>query len=253
MWFFHPRWPVFFEDNHLLVLYKPAGLLMQRGPANKPNLIDLAKLWLKERHAKPGHVFAGMVHRLDAPVAGVVVVARTSKAAGRLSGQFRLGTVRKIYLAVVHGRPRKTAEHLENFLVRDGRYSRIVAPNTPGSQRAALNYELVETRGFLSLLRIELESGRRHQIRSQLAAVGFPICGDRAYGAPTSLEHGRIALLAHQLEFQHPTRAAVMRFNCPAPQDWPWQEDPIGEAPPLWTVEAYQRLGLTLPVSSEPI
>jgi 23S rRNA pseudouridine1911/1915/1917 synthase len=247
MWFFHPRWPVFHEDNHLLVLYKPAGLLMQRGPVDKPDLIDLAKAWLKARHDRPGQVFAGLVHRLDAPVAGVVVAARTSKAAGRLSGQFRDGTVRKTYLAVVHGRPRQTSERLAHFLARDGRYSRVVDPRTAGAQAAALTCHLIEHRAPRSLLRIDLETGRRHQIRSQLAAIGLPIMGDRAYGSPIALKHGRIALLAQRLEFAHPTLRTTMVFECPLPEGWPWPiEAPAGE-PPLWTLEEYQENGLMLP------
>ena len=126
MFFFHSRWPVFYEDNHLLVLYKPAGLLIQRDYKNKANLVDLAKAWIKERYAKPGRVFIGMVHRLDAPVAGVVVMARTSKAAARLSEQFRQGRVTKTYLAVVQGRPGQQTGRLIHHLVRQGRYSKTV-------------------------------------------------------------------------------------------------------------------------------
>ena len=246
MYFFHLRWPVFHEDNHLLVVYKPAGLLMQRGPAGKPDLIELAKAWLKARHSRPGQVFAGLVHRLDAPVAGVVVVARTSKAAGRLSSQFRDNRVGKTYLAVVHGRPRQQTERLEHFLVRDGRCSRVARPAVTGAQAAALTYKLLDHHASYSLLLVELETGRRHQIRSQLASIGLPILGDRTYGSPRALQHGRIALLARRIAFCHPTLKTEMEFECPLPEGWPWPHSVVEGLPPLWTLEEYLERGLRL-------
>lgn len=246
MFFFHPRWPVFYEDNHLLVLYKPAGLIMQRGNAFKPNLVDLAKLWLKDRYAKPGRVYVGMVHRLDAPVAGVLVLARTSKAAGRLSEQFRNGTIEKVYLAVTQNRPAASEQRLVNYLVRKGRFSHIGQPGAPGTQKAVLSYRLLETYKDRSLLQISLETGRRHQIRAQLAAMGCPIHGDRHYGADHSLVHGRIALLASRLQFVHPTRDMPMAFNCPLPEGWPWRLSAPVLDRPLWTIETFAQDGLDL-------
>ncbi|MEJ2038354.1 MAG: RNA pseudouridine synthase [Desulfosarcinaceae bacterium] len=246
--FFHPRWPVLFEDNHLLVLYKPAGLIMQRGTPGKHNLVDLAKSWIKTRHAKPGKVFIGMVQRLDAPVAGVVVLARTSKAASRLSDQIRSGSVRKIYLAVVQGRPAQEVGRLENGLVRDGRLSRVVPLSQPGSQAASLTYRLLDRRRRDSLLEISLETGRRHQIRAQLAHLGCPILGDRTYGASESLQHGRIALIAHRLHLTHPTRKTPMIFEYPLPAAWPWPESPARGETPLWTIEELIADGMQLPV-----
>ncbi|MCJ8499274.1 RluA family pseudouridine synthase [Desulfatitalea alkaliphila] len=250
MTFFHPRWPVFYEDNHLLVLYKPAGLIMQRGPAHKPNLVDLAKAWLKQRYAKPGRVFVGMVHRLDGPVAGVLVLARTSKAAGRLSAQFRDGTIEKTYLAVVQGRPPATADRLVHHLVRQGRYSRPAQAGNAGAQAAALHYRLLERQPQRSLLSVTLETGRRHQIRCQLAALGCPIWGDKAYGADQHLPHGSIALLSHRLAFDHPTRPAHLQFECPPPEGWPWSPttDP---AAPLWSIEGFYAQQLSLPRVAE--
>lgn len=231
----------------MIVPYKPAGLLMQSGPVNKANLIDLVKSWLKTRYAKPGQVFAGMVHRLDAPVAGVVVVARTSKAASRLSAQFREGRIQKIYLAVVHGKPQFTTERLETYLVRDGRLSRRADAHTPGAQSAALTLRLLDHHESRSLLEIVLETGRRHQIRSQLSAMGLPIVGDRSYGAPDALSHGRIALLARRLSFTHPTRQIPMSHECPLPQGWPWPMDVDSAVRPLWTIEEYVQEGICLP------
>jgi len=249
--FFHENWPVFYEDNHLLVLYKPAGLIMQRDYKNKANLLDLAKLWIKARYAKPGNVFAGMVHRLDGPVAGVVVVARTSKAASRLSDQFRHGRIEKQYLAVVEGRPPKEEDRLEHFMVRNGRLSSISDQETPGAQRAVLYYRLRADFENRSLLAITLETGRRHQIRLQLSHMGCPIVGDANYGAPAAMAHGRIALLARRLSFDHPTRRTRMQFETPLPQGWPWpgeaQSDDVMR--PLWTIEEYEQAGLALPVN----
>jgi 23S rRNA pseudouridine1911/1915/1917 synthase len=243
MEFFHPRWPVFHEDNHVLVLYKPAGLIMQRDRADKINLLDLAKEWIKERYAKPGRVFAGMVHRLDAPVAGVILLARTSKSAGRLSAQFREGRVRKIYLAVVQGCPHPAQGRLVHRLARDGRLNRPATAGDDHARSAALSYRVLESHATASLVEILLETGRRHQIRSQLSAVGCPIMGDRLYGAGQSLADGRIALLAQGISFTHPTANSHMHFQTPLPQGWPWPAARTDEPRPLWTIEEYQREG----------
>jgi 23S rRNA pseudouridine1911/1915/1917 synthase len=251
MHFYHERWPVFYADNHLLVVYKPAGLIMQRDHKNKANLLDLAKFWIKTRYNKPGNAFAGMVHRLDGPVAGVVVVARTSKAASRLSAQIRQRTFEKRYLAVVAGRPSRGRARLENHLVRDGRKSRIAA-NVSGSQKATLTYRVISTRNQASLLEIALETGRRHQIRAQLSHIGCPISGDVNYGASTAMPHGRIALLAHQLAFEHPTKAVRMEFETPTPKGWPWRVEERKKGRPLWTIASYTAAGLTLPRLKPP-
>ncbi len=238
---------MFYEDNHLLVLYKPAGLIMQRGPADKANLMDLAKVWIKARYDKPGRVFAGMVHRLDGPVAGVVALARTSKAASRLSAQFREGGITKTYLAVVQGRPPQTSGRLVHQLVREGRLSRVAAPDRGQGQTASLTYRQVGGGENQSLLEVTLETGRRHQIRAQLAAMGCPIRGDRSYGAREALPEGRIALLAVRLVLTHPTRGLALTFESPWPREWPWPY-PDGEGQrPLWTLDAYRRHGLVLP------
>ena len=245
--FYHECWPLFHQDNHLLVLYKPAGLIMQRDYRNKANLLDLAKLWIKDRWAKPGNVFAGMVHRLDGPVAGVVVLARTSKAAARLSEQFRKGTVEKQYLAVIEGRLPQETQRLENFLIREGRWTRIVSEAAPGSQMAALNYHVLDSTSRSSLVEIRLETGRRHQIRAQLAGLGCPIVGDTNYGASQALAHGRIALLACRLSFDHPTLGTRLRFETTVPRGWSWPMAEDNRNRPLWTIEEYEETGLVLP------
>jgi 23S rRNA pseudouridine1911/1915/1917 synthase len=239
MHFFHPRWPVLYEDNHLLALYKPSGLVVQRDYKNRANLLDLSKMWIKERYCKPGNVFIGMVHRLDGPVAGVLVLARTSKAAARLSAQFREKRVDKRYLAVVEGRPPGDEGLLEHYLERQGRKSRVVDPNTSGGKMARLRFHLLAHSKGRSLLDVALETGRRHQIRTQLAASGCPILGDVRYGAQRPMAYGRIALLSRHLVFDHPTRTVRIHLKCPAPYGWPW---PLGEAienNPLWSIEDY--------------
>ena len=245
--FYHDRWPVFYEDNHLLVLYKPAGLIMQRDHKNKANLLDLAKQWIKVRYAKPGKVFAGMVHRLDGPVAGIVVVARTSKAASRLSAQIRHGRITKQYLAVVQGRPPKPSDRVENDMVRAGRLSRIATRESARAQKAVLHYDSLDTLGNCTLLAIDLGTGRRHQIRLQLSHLGCPVLGDVNYGASSAMPHGRIALFSHRISFEHPTRYIRMQFETPVPLEWPWPSEEDDADRPLWTIEAYEQAGLVLP------
>jgi 23S rRNA pseudouridine1911/1915/1917 synthase len=244
---YHPRWPIFFRDNHLLVLYKPAGLVMQRDYKGKANLLDLTKTWIKMHYHKPGRVFAGLVHRLDAPVAGVVVVARTSKAASRLSAQFREGAVRKQYLAVVCGAPPKREARLTHHLVRDGRLRRPALTAAEGGRTAALRYRLQAQQANLGLMAIELETGRRHQIRAQLSAIGCPILGDVRYGAPSPMPHGRIALLARILAFDHPTQGTRLQFSSPKPMGWPWPDETSDRHTPFWTLEEFLDDGMQLP------
>lgn len=230
--FYHPSWPVLFEDNHLLVLYKPSGLLVQGDITGELSLLDLGKAWLKERYQKPGRVFLGLVHRLDRPVAGVIAFARTSKAAARLSEQFRSGKTQKRYLAVVEGMIGKESGRLVHHVERVGHLSRIVSSPTPISQEATLVYKLLDSYGSRSLVQVQLETGRHHQIRLQLAHIGHPIVGDVRYGAKAALPEERIALLAHELVLEHPTRKEALTFRSPFPHGWPWRMSENGEAPP---------------------
>lgn len=233
--FFDIRWPVIYVDNHLLAVYKPAGLLVQGDRSGDICLLDLGKRWIKARYNKPGDVFLAMVHRLDRPVAGLVLFARTSKAAARLSSQFRERTIEKQYLAVVNGRMPERSGRLIHQLERCGQRSQVVPAASQASQEARLSYRVVGEDGEKSLLQISLETGRRHQIRIQLAHVGCPIAGDLRYGAPAPLPGRQIALLAYQLTVDHPTRKERMVFACPRPQGWPWPDEPTGdENRPPW-------------------
>jgi 23S rRNA pseudouridine1911/1915/1917 synthase len=237
--FLHERWPVVFEDNHLLVVYKPAGLLSQGDETGEVNLLDLSKFWIKGRYHKPGLVFLGLVHRLDRPVAGVMVFARTSKAAARLSDQLRRRRLRKTYLAVVEGHPASPEGRLMNHIERRERAVRIVSKPTPLSREARLAYRLCGSDAGRSLVDIELETGRKHQIRLQLAHAGCPIVGDVRYGASAPLPHRPIALFARQIVLEHPTRGEVLVFTAALPIGWPWP-DCETEDSPFWTWNDYR-------------
>ncbi len=212
---------ILYQDNHLLAVYKPGGLPVQADDSGDLDLLNLAKMHIKQQFNKPGAVYLGLVHRLDRPARGVVVLARTSKAAARLSQQFREHTVRKIYLAAVHGKPKERHGELTNWLESDERGSRIVAEDCGKFSR--LCYELLQTDGERSLLQVELETGRKHQIRAQLAAIGCPLLGDLKYGAPYALLDGNIALLAAKLEVEHPVSKRRIEFEAQLPLGWPWQ------------------------------
>lgn len=238
--FFDPRWPVLYEDNHLLAVYKPSGLLVQGDRTGDACLLDLGKCWLKQRYDKPGNVYLGIIHRLDRPVAGIVLFARTSKAASRLSQQFRERSVKKTYLAVVHGEVADVSGRLIHYIERKDRVSRVVPAPTAGSQEAGLHYTVLGTNGETSLLRIRLETGRRHQIRIQLAHMGHSILGDLRYGADRPLPDRQIALLAQRLSVNHPTRGDRLALACPIPQGWPWPTVamPDNQRPP-WSWRAF--------------
>jgi 23S rRNA pseudouridine1911/1915/1917 synthase len=240
--FLHERWPVFYEDNHLLVLYKPAGLLVQGDETGDANLLDLAKGWIKQHHSKPGQVYLGMVQRLDRPVAGVLLFARTSKAAARLSAQLRSRQARKLYLSVVEGRLPSGTGELRHSIERRDRISRIVPRPTPSSREARLFYRVIGAADDRSLVEIELETGRKHQIRLQLAHIGCPIVGDVRYGASGPLDSRQIALYARELAVEHPTRRETLSFSCPLPRGWPWPAADIPDDAPLWNWEDYAPL-----------
>lgn len=222
--FFHPSWPVFYEDNHLLVLYKPSGLLTQGDLSKEPCLLDLAKQWIKIKYEKPGNVFLGLVHRLDRAVAGVMLFAKTSKAAARIAEQFKNRLVEKFYLAVVEGIVEKNSDLLVHTL-RPGRLKTAVAlSDDPDIRRAELWYEVLDRSRRLrrSLLKIKLFTGRKHQIRAQLSFIGHPVLGDLLYGSSTSLKFGTIALFSHKIVFMHPTKKIPLSIISPLPASWPW-------------------------------
>jgi 23S rRNA pseudouridine1911/1915/1917 synthase len=216
-----PALQVLYEDNHLLVVIKPAGLATMGTPEGQPTLLTLAKEYVKQRYQKPGNVYLGVVSRLDAPVTGVVVLARTSKAAARLTEQFRTRTIEKSYWVIVEGLIEPTEGKLVDWLAEDDRHRRmhIVGPTMPGAKEARLAYRrLAVVRGD-SWLEVELETGRKHQIRLQLSHHGHPVVGDRKYGSTAAFSQG-IALHARRLVISHPTTDARLEFEAPLPDAW---------------------------------
>lgn len=216
---------VIHEDNHLLVVAKPAGLLSQGDSSGDPTLVDLARDWLREHCAKPGNVYVGLVHRLDRNASGVVVLARTSKAASRLSAAFRDDRVEKLYLAVCEGEPRPSGGELIHWLSAAGDargVTRAAAEPFAGAKESRLSYRVLESARGCSLLEVRPVTGRRHQIRAQLALAGCPLLGDVKYGASRRLPGHRVALHARSLGLPHPVGGRNVVFECPTPADWPW-------------------------------
>ncbi|UCE02662.1 MAG: RluA family pseudouridine synthase [Candidatus Latescibacterota bacterium] len=212
---------VLYEDNHLLGVCKPAGLLVQGDRTGDPTLVDAVSDYLRQRWAKPGRVYVGVVHRLDRPASGVLLLARTSKAAARLSEHFRRGLVHKRYVALVERAPQPPRGTLEHHLVKDPatNRTRVTHPGAPGARFARLHYRTIETRAAGALVEVELETGRSHQIRVQLADVGAVIVGDVRYGSKRQLGP-MIALHATRLEVAHPTRDERVRLEAPLPASW---------------------------------
>lgn len=216
---------VIFEDNHLLVVAKPAGLLVQGDASGDPSLVDVARAYLKARYDKPGNAYVGLVHRLDRNVSGVVVLARTSKAASRLSASFRDDTVDKRYLAICAGQPSPAAGELRHWLAAKGDAEGVTrSADAPfeGSREAVLEYRLLESAPGYSLVEVRPITGRRHQIRAQLARSGHPLLGDVKYGSTRRLPDHRVALHARALTIAHPVGGRPLELECPVPADWPW-------------------------------
>ena len=213
--------PILYEDNHLLVVDKPPGLPTMGVVAPKPSLLTEAKAYIKEKYQKPGNVYLGIVSRLDAPVTGLLLIARTSKAAARLTEQFRNKKVQKSYWALVETPPKPDQATLQNWVCKDERHRRmhVVSAETEGAREAILSYQTLQSSRGSTLLEIDLKTGRKHQIRLQLSHQGHPILGDRKYGSRREFPAG-IALHAHSLSFQHPVQDKVLQFTAPLPTCW---------------------------------
>jgi 23S rRNA pseudouridine1911/1915/1917 synthase len=212
---------VLYEDNHLLAVNKPAHLPTMGVSEDRPSVLTIAREYVRRKFDKPGNVYLGVVSRLDAPVTGLVLLARTSKAASRLSEAFRERRVEKSYLAVVEGTLTPRDGLLEHYLRKDERHRKVhVTHETAlGAQLARLRYRTTLSRGGLSLLEISLETGRKHQIRVQLAKMGAPIVGDRKYGSTRPLSQG-IALHSYRLHLEHPVRRTPLELVAPLPSIW---------------------------------
>jgi 23S rRNA pseudouridine1911/1915/1917 synthase len=206
-----------FEDNHLLVLNKPAGLLTQPSGTEQESLEQQAKAWIKAVYHKPGNVFLEAVHRLDKPVSGVVVFGKTSKALSRLNASMRAKQTRKIYWTWVEGSISADQGDLEHFLVHDDFHAKVVGADHPEGKVARLSYKVLQRKKERTLLEIELATGRYHQIRLQLASLGHPIWGDHKYGSKHSYEREAIALHHRSLQMPHPISQAWLTFEAPIP------------------------------------
>ncbi len=215
---------IIYEDNHLLVVEKPVNIPVQADNTKDTDMLTLLKKYLKEKYNKPGEVYLGLVHRLDRPVGGVMVFAKTSKAASRLSEQVRTRTFKKVYLAVIRGVPKEQKTKLKNFLVKDSSENMVyvVKEGTKDAKEAVLEYEVLKSDGLLSLIKVKLHTGRPHQIRVQLSHSGYPLYGDQRYGVTVNKPGQQIALWASSLTLEHPTKKEEMIFNCETPDTEPW-------------------------------
>lgn len=216
---------VIYEDNHLIIVYKEAGEIVQGDKTGDQPLSETVKLWIKDKYNKPGNVFLGIVHRLDRPVAGLVIFARTSKALSRLNDMFRNGNIHKTYWAIVQQQPLKPEDTLTDWLIRNTQQNKSYAYNIPlpTAKKSVLHYKTINTSKHYTLLEINLMTGRHHQIRCQLANMGCPIKGDLKYGAARSNPDGSISLLSHKIEFIHPVSKKTIRIVSPIPNDNLWQ------------------------------
>ncbi len=212
---------VLYEDNHIIAVNKNSSEIVQGDKTGDKPLSEIIKAYIKEKYNKPGEVFLGVTHRLDRPVSGVVLFARTSKALARLNDMFRNQQVKKMYWAIVQNRPKEPEGRLEHYLVRNEKQNKSYAYDTekPNSKKAVLTYRLAASSDRYHLLEIQLETGRHHQIRCQLAAMGCTIKGDLKYGAPRSNPNGGISLHARSVEFIHPVSKELIQIAAPVPED----------------------------------
>ena len=213
---------ILYEDNHIIVAIKPSGVLSQSDGSNAPDMLTILKAYIKEKYQKPGEVYLGLVHRLDRPVSGVMVFARTSKAASRLSEQIRSRKVEKIYRCVVNG-VLEGSGRLENYISKDESTNTVTVSDTekPGYKASYLDYKALDSKDGLTLVEVKLGTGRSHQIRAQMAHSGFPLIGDQKYGKKDDRTKD-IALEAYKLSFEHPVKREFITFEAPVPGSYPW-------------------------------
>lgn len=217
---------VIYEDNHIIVVNKESGEIVQGDKTGDTPLSDCVKDYLKRKYQKPGNVFLGVVHRLDRPVSGLVVFAKTSKALSRLNEMFRKGEVHKTYWAIVKNAPKEPSGRLAHWICRNEKQNKSYAYNSEvsGSKKAVLDYRLLASGDNYHILEIRLLTGRHHQIRCQLSAMGSPIRGDLKYGAQRSNPDGSISLLSRHVEFVHPVSKELVSLDAPLPKDNLWQK-----------------------------
>lgn len=210
---------VIYEDNHIIVINKQPGEIVQGDKTGDKPLVEIVREYIKEKYNKPGNVFCGVVHRLDRPVGGLVVFAKTSKALTRLNEMFRDGKVHKTYWAISRNRPAQESARLTHYITTVEKTNKSTAHATPkpNSKEARLTYRLLGSSDRYHLLEVNLETGRKHQIRVQLSAIGCPIRGDLKYGDKRSNPDGSISLMARSIEFEHPVSHKLLRLYAPIP------------------------------------
>lgn len=215
---------IVYEDNHLLVVEKPINIPTQADQSGDKDLLTLLKEDIKLRYNKPGNVYLGLVHRLDRPVGGVMVFAKTSKAASRLSESVRSRSFKKTYLAIVHDTPKKVKDRLVHYLYKNERTNtvQVVSKSNKSGKEAILDYEVIGSLQRHSLMKVDLHTGRSHQIRVQMAAIGHPLYGDQKYGAEQNKVGQQIALWSHSISVEHPTTKEWMTFISNPPLEFPW-------------------------------
>ena len=216
---------VIYEDNHLIAVNKTCREIVQEDKTGDPPLFDMLKVWIKEKYCKPGIVFVGVAHRLDRPVSGLVLFAKTSKALARLNEMFRTGEIKKTYWAIVKNCPPTEEGTLEHWLVRNEKQNKsyAYAEEKPEAKKAILHYKLLAKSDNYYLLEIDLKTGRHHQIRCQLAKMGCPIKGDLKYGSERSNKDGGISLHARKAQFIHPVSKQPIEIIAAVPDDSLWK------------------------------
>lgn len=216
---------VLYEDNHIIIINKAAGEIVQGDKTGDKSLCDTMKQYIKEKYAKPGNVFIGLPHRLDRPVSGIVVFAKTSKALERLNNMFRDGNVKKIYWAITKGKPLPAQGEISSWILRNEKMNKSFSypKEVKGSKHALLFYRQIAASQNYNLIEVELKTGRHHQIRCQLSSIGCPIKGDLKYGAQRSNPDGSISLHARYIEFTHPVSKELIQVTAPLPADRLWQ------------------------------
>ena len=216
---------VLYEDNHIIIVNKASGEIVQGDKTGDTPLVETVRAYIKEKYNKPGNVFCGLTHRLDRPVSGVVIFAKTSKALERINNMLQKHEIKKTYWAIVKNTPKQAEGTLVNYLVRNEKQNKSYAYNTekPNSKRAELNYKAIGKSDNYTLLEVNLITGRHHQIRCQLAAMGCPIKGDLKYGFARSNPDGSISLHARSVEFTHPVSKELIHVEAPTPVDNLWK------------------------------
>ena len=216
---------VLYEDNHIIIVNKASGEIVQGDKTGDTPLVETVRAYIKEKYNKPGNVFCGLTHRLDRPVSGVVIFAKTSKALERINNMLQKHEIKKTYWAIVKNAPKQSEGTLVNYLVRNEKQNKSYAYNTekPNSKRAELNYQIIGQSDRYTLLEVNLITGRHHQIRCQLAAMGCPIKGDLKYGFDRSNPDGSISLHARSVEFTHPVSKELIHVEAPTPVDNLWK------------------------------